>query len=176
MEKSLNEQANFYNTAEKPSENTIQNNNNVLFYSDGFQRMANSNNIHSNLFIYNESQGNYQPLSKFYNSNQQKEKGEENVIQNYYIDQNYNSQSVKIYSKTEHKNISESAEFRNDESLNDRDDNDKEAERNDNGNEGIIPEQNEEILESGENQKFFKSFNSHKTKWVGFRGDLGETV
>lgn len=163
---------NFYNTAEKPLENTTNKEKNVLFYSDGFKRIANNINpiLNNNLYIYNESQADYQSLSKFYHNHHKNEEfpTEDEGLNNYYLDKNY-----KNIQKSENKNISESAEFKNDESINDREEKNQEHED--------IPEQDEEIHEISQreivqNQGFFKSFNSQIQKNKGNRIDFGETV
>lgn len=177
-----NNPMNFYNTAEKPMENTLNKEKNVLFYSDGFKRNANNNpiiNNHCNLYIYNESQADYQSLSKFYHNQQKNEEihNDEEGLNNYYLDKNYNNfQNMRNIQKSDNKNISESAEFKNDESINDREE--KIQDQNED-----IPEQDEEIHEISQreivqNQGFFKSFNSQiqKNKWQGNRIDFGETV
>ena len=173
---------NFYHTAEKPLEN-VQNNqeNPVFFYSDGFKRaQAIPKPLSENLYIYNEDQANYQSLSKF----AQKKRG--NSISDSKIINNTDGNNNKYHNdpRFDPKNISESAEFRHDESLNDREVgelNEQILEEN-NRNEENQQEFENAAMEMGINQEnlgYFNSLNAHGTgrgKWIGMKVDFGDTV
>lgn len=174
---------NFYHTAEKPLEN-LQNNqeNPVFFYSDGFKRaQALPKPLSENLYIYNEDQANYQSLSKFAHKN----RGNNSISNVNHTDGNNKYSNDPRFDP---KNISESAEFRHDESLNDRElgelneqilEENNRNEENQQEFENAPNEINEMGIINQENLGYFNSLNAHGTgrgKWIGMKVDFGDTV
>lgn len=177
---------NFYHTAEKPLEEMHSPGNPVFFYSDGFKRaQIIPKPLSENLYIYNEDQANYQSLSKFAHG----KRGNS-------ISENKKSYFQGSHSKMDPRNISESAEFRPDESLNDRDlenhvmDNihaenpniNEEHQQNHNNEQNVDPEQNNdpENVVNEENKAYFvssmKTNGEGRQRWLGMQADLGGTV
>ena len=183
------EDANFTRTAEKPCGNEGKT---VFFYSDGFKR----SHFNDNLYIYNVDQANYQSLSKFRKKseiceNSKDEKNSENSeenSQNKFRDAKRNFEDLNefhvekdFYQGIPSKNnkfdakISESAEFRIEESLNDReiDRNDEDLgikEENERDCDEIEEDIEEKIVENNEFMRksmVFKSFSGNILKKVG---------
>ena len=155
----------FYNTAEKPSEN-VNSANKVLFYSDGFKRASNMPLVlNENLYIYNENQANYQSLSKFSKSKKSFSEAKKNFDDpnEYQLEVHY--LKGNDVNRFDPRNISESAEFRqdHDDSLNDRDGEQQKIEDLIENEEENKDEENEENYDSHRKNLKNKKFND---KWL----------
>ena len=143
-----------------------------------------------NLYIYNEDQANYQSLSKFARNRKGNSISDRKKLEDdHYFHNNNNA-------KFDQRNISESAEFKHDESLNDRDiagienelvlegneENQKDNEENQQENKENLEnqekiEENIENMENFQEKGYFNSLNANgKAKWLGMKMDFGDTV